>query len=323
MFLPAPITSDRNVEGALEAFDPNISMGSLAMEHLSPETHNILLLSPIMSNGSAGSPNSHVLTDFPEMEAVQWADWDDSDVESSNSHISTGSSEMETDWDDSAIESSGPSILMGSPSMEHISLELQSALPQSLLPPHLISKEDSGDRAPKFSSALKCSEPATENWPFEIRKLVCKACWRTIFTADKFCKAWEARTEDRFMEEPLGFLYETPTWKQMQHQYRWHKKKYQYKCQWCKLIFWGIVEQYYSNSFMEAGAQIHNDKKFKIEVRFCEETLHLSNLVHGSRLSLMLRVLEEKLDSEESLFGIHTTHSKSDNCHTSGVKFIF
>ncbi|SJL09370.1 uncharacterized protein ARMOST_12748 [Armillaria ostoyae] len=310
----APITSDRNVEGTLEAFDPNISMGSLAMEHLSPETHNIqvLLSSPIISkhnDGSAESSNSHVLTDSPEMEADHWADWDDSDVESSNSHISTGSSEMETDWDDSAIESSGPSILTGSSSMEHISLELQSALPQSLLPSHLISKEDSGDTASKFSSAPKCSEPATENWPSEIRKLVCKACWRTIFTADKFDKAWEARTEDRFMEEPLGFLYETPTWKQMRHQYRQHKKKYQYKCQWCKLIFWSILEQYYSNSFMEAGAQIHNNKKFKIEVRFCEETLRLPHLVHGSRLSLMLRLFEEKLNTEESLFGIHTAHN--------------
>ncbi|PBK71317.1 hypothetical protein ARMSODRAFT_955115 [Armillaria solidipes] len=95
----APITSNRNVEGALEAFDPNVSMGSLAMEHLSSETHNILLPSPIMSecnNASAESPNSHILADSSEMEA----DWDNSDLESSD--ISTESSEMEIDWDDSA-----------------------------------------------------------------------------------------------------------------------------------------------------------------------------------------------------------------------------
>lgn len=299
MFLPAPITSNRNVEGTLEAFDPDVSMGSLAMEHLSPETHNILLPSLIMSKHNDGS------------------------AESSNSHVLTDSSEMETNWDDSTIELSSPSILTGSPSMEHMSLELQSAFPQSPLPPHLISEGDGGDRASKSSSALECSGPAIENWPSEIRKLVCKACWKTIFTADKFRKAWEARTEDRFMEEPYGFLYETPTWKQMQIRYRQHKKKHQYKCQWCKLIFWGIVEQYYSNSFLEAGAQIHDNKKFKIEVRFCEETLHLSHLVHGSRLSLMLRVFEEKIDTEESLFGIHTAHSKSDDCYTSGVKSIF
>ncbi len=316
MFLPAPNTrANRNVEDTSEAFDPNVSMDSLAMKHLSPETHNILLPSPIMSehnDGSAESSDSHVLTDSPEMEADHWADWDDSDVESSNSNISTGSSEMETDWDDSIIELPSPSILMGSSSMEHMSPELQSALPQSPLPPHLISEGDSGDIVLQFSSALKCSEPATENWPSEIRKLVCRACWRTIFTADKFHKAWEARTEDRFIEEPLGFLYETPTWKQMQLRYRRHKKKYQYKCQWCKLILWNIVEQYYTNSFLEAGARIHNNKKFKIEVRFCEETLHLSHLAHGSRVSLMLRILEEKLDSEVSLFGIHTAHSKPD-----------
>ncbi len=316
----APITSDRNVEGALEAFDSNVSMGSLAMEHLSSKTHNILLPSPIMSghnDGSAESSNSCILTGSPEMEA----DWDNSDLESSD--ISTGSSEMETDWDDSAIESSGLSILMGSRSMEHMSLELQSTLSQSPLPPHLISEGDSGDRAYKSSSALKCSGLAMENWPSEIRKLVCKTCWSTVFTADAFYKAWEAQNVDRFMKEPFGFLYETPTWKRMRHQYRQHRKKYQYNCQWCKLIFWTIREQYHSNSFIEGGVQIHNNKKFKIEVRFCKETLHLPHLVYGSRLSLMLRAFEGDLDTEESLFGIHTTHSKFDNCHTSEVKSIF
>ncbi|KAK0235327.1 heterokaryon incompatibility protein-domain-containing protein [Armillaria nabsnona] len=269
----APITSDRNVEGALEAFDPNVSMGFSAMEHLSPETHNILLPSPIMSehnDGSAESSNSHILTGSPEMEA----DWDNSDLESSD--ISTGSSEMETDWDDSVIESSGPGILMGSPSMEHMSLELQSTLSQSPLPPHLVSEGDSGDRAYKSSSALKCSRPAMENWPFEIRKLVCKACWSTVFAADEFHKAWEAQNVDRFMKEPFGFLYETPTWKRMWHQY------------------WGV--------------QIHNNKKFKIEVCFCKEALHLPHLVHGSRLSLMLRAFEGDLKTEESLFGIHAAY---------------
>ncbi|PBK63368.1 HET-domain-containing protein [Armillaria solidipes] len=146
-----------------------------------------------------------------------------------------------------------------------------------------------------------------EDVPPEIRKLVCENCWRTVFTSHVFRIAWETRTRDHFSDS-VGFSYKTPTWKEIQHQRLQHQEKYQYECQWCKLICWELTDRFNSDSFKEARAQIHDDKKFKIEVRFCQETIHLPHLVHGSRLSLMLRVFEKKLYPEASLFGIHTAH---------------
>ncbi|PBK71319.1 hypothetical protein ARMSODRAFT_973768 [Armillaria solidipes] len=134
----------------------------------------------------------------------------------------------------------------------------------------------------------------------------------TVRLRSSISMSWEAQNEDCFMKEPFSFLYETPTWKQMRHQYHQHRKKNQSNCQWCKLIFWTILEQYHSNSFIEGGAQMHNNKKFKIEVCFCKETLYLPHLVHGSWLSLMLRAFEGDLETEESLFGIYTAHDCKD-----------
>ncbi|PBK83994.1 HET-domain-containing protein [Armillaria gallica] len=226
------------------------------MEHLPPvETTGIP--APITSecnDGNAETSNSHISTDSPEIETDQ----DDSDVESSNSYVSTGSSEMETDWDGSDLDS-----------------------------------------APG---------PAMEDVPPEIWKLVCENCWRTVFTSHAFRIAWETRTRDHFSDS-VGFSYKTPTWKEIQHQRLQHQEKYQYECQWCKLICWELTDRFNSDSFKEARAQIHDDKKFKIEVRFCQETIHLPHLVHGSRLSLMLRVFEKKLYPEASLFGMHTAHN--------------
>ncbi len=228
------------------------------MEHLSPETHGILLPAPITSecnDNNTESSNSHIISmGSPEIESDQ----DDSDVDS---YVSMGSSEIETDWDDSDVDS-----------------------------------------APG---------PVMEDVPPEIWKFVCENCWRTVFTSHAFRIAWETRTRDHFSDS-VGFSYKTPTWKEIQHQRLQHQEKYQYECQWCKLICWELTDRFNSDSFKEARAQIHDDKKFKIEVRFCQETMHLPHLVHGSRLSLMLKVFEKKLYPEASLFGIHTAHGKPD-----------
>ncbi|KAK0482437.1 heterokaryon incompatibility protein-domain-containing protein [Armillaria novae-zelandiae] len=187
------------------------------------------------------------------------SEYNDGVAESSNSRIST---EVETDQDDSDAASSGSYVSTGSSEME----------------------TDWSD-----SVADSTPGPAMEDVPPEIWKLVCENCWRTVFTSHAFRIAWETRTRDYFSDS-VGFSYKTPTWKQIQDQRLQHQEKYQYECQWCKLICWELSDRFNSDSFKEVGAQIHDDK----------------------------RVFEKRLYPDASLFGIHTTHvwikERMDDC---------
>ncbi|KAK0496527.1 heterokaryon incompatibility protein-domain-containing protein [Armillaria luteobubalina] len=211
------------------------------------------------------------------------SEYNDGIAESSNSCISTASPEVETDQDDSDVESSDSYVFTGSSELE----------------------TDWSD-----SDVDSASGPAVEDVPPEIWKLVCENCWRTVFTSRAFRIAWETRTRDHYSDS-VGFSYKTPTWKEIQHQRLQHQEKYQHECQWCKLICWELSDRFNSDEFKEAGAQIHDDKRFKIEVRFCQEMIDLPHLVHGSRLSLMLRVFEKRLYPDASLFEIHAAHDNS------------
>ncbi|PBL01848.1 HET-domain-containing protein [Armillaria gallica] len=77
-----------------------------------------------------------------------------------------------------------------------------------------------------------------EHVPPQIRKLVCENCWRTVFTFDAFCKAWADQTACSPDDYSCikGFSYPMPTWKQIQRQQRRHLIKFQYECQWCKIV---------------------------------------------------------------------------------------
>jgi hypothetical protein len=61
-----------------------------------------------------------------------------------------------------------------------------------------------------------------------IRKLVCRNCWSTVFSPGPFRTAWIAQAQDP-STSGLGFTYLTPSWAEMQD-------SIEHMCEWCDVV---------------------------------------------------------------------------------------
>ncbi len=175
----------------------------------------------------------------------------------------------------------------------------------SLLSPTL---SDLGSRDVKsldFANVLT-SSPTAEHVPPDIKRLVCETCWRTVFSADSFHRAWIARPEP-FHSESAGFTYTTPTWRQMQRQRCRHLIKFRYQCQWCKIVCKEIKNhcfQHIYNIEVDTLRLPPKHKRFKLRVRFIQE--ERSNVI-----TLQL-VVENVWDPT---FQVHAAAGMPDHTH--------